>query len=44
MRPPSLPLRLHKEEGDETLIFIAFLLLQMYVFRGVEKDRLNGVE
>ncbi len=24
-RCPSLPLRLHKEKGDETLIFIAFL-------------------
>jgi hypothetical protein len=26
---PSLPSRLHKEKGDETLIFIAFLLLQI---------------
>jgi hypothetical protein len=25
-RAPALPLRLYKEKGDETLIFVAFLL------------------
>jgi hypothetical protein len=25
-RCPSLPFRLHKEKGDEALIFVAFLL------------------
>jgi hypothetical protein len=29
---PSLPLRLHKEKGGETLIFIAFLLPQICSF------------
>jgi hypothetical protein len=32
---PSLPLRLHKEKGGETLIFIAFLLFQISLFLSI---------